>query len=43
MTDCTQSGFGFEACGAREILARLTGAPSAPMEAHFYCARPTSA
>ena len=25
MTDCTQSGFGFEACGAREIVARFDG------------------
>ena len=28
MTDCTQSGFGFEACGSRDIVAVLTGAPS---------------
>ena len=25
MTDCTQSGFGFEACGSREIVARFDG------------------
>ena len=25
MTDCTQSSFGFEACGAREIVARFDG------------------
>ena len=25
MTDCTQSGFGFAACGAREIVARFDG------------------
>ena len=25
MTDCTQSGFGFEACGRREIVARFDG------------------
>jgi Transposase DDE domain group 1 len=25
MTDCTQSGFGFEPCGAREIVARFDG------------------
>src|SRR5271155_1742264 len=25
MTDCIQSGFGFEACGAREIVARFDG------------------
>lgn len=25
MTDCTQSGFGFEACGKREIVARFDG------------------
>jgi Transposase DDE domain group 1 len=25
MTDCTQSGFGFEACGNREIVARFDG------------------
>jgi len=25
MTECTQSGFGFEACGSREIVARFDG------------------
>src|ERR1019366_6634817 len=25
MTDCTQSGFGFAACGRREIVARFDG------------------
>src|SRR5512135_2958458 len=25
MTDCTRSGFGFEACGSREIVARFDG------------------
>ena len=25
MTDCTQSGFGFEACGVRKIVARFDG------------------
>ena len=25
MTECTQSGFGFEACGKREIVARFDG------------------
>src|SRR6266849_6314641 len=25
MTECNQSGFGFEACGAREIVARFDG------------------
>src|SRR5947199_2816675 len=25
MTECTQSGFGFEACGRREIVARFDG------------------
>src|SRR6202790_4991169 len=25
MTDCNQSGFGFEACGKREIVARFDG------------------
>ena len=25
MTECNQSGFGFEACGSREIVARFDG------------------
>ena len=25
MTECTQSGFGFEACGSREVVARFDG------------------
>jgi hypothetical protein len=25
MTECSQSGFGFEACGTREIVARFDG------------------
>src|SRR5258707_9393784 len=25
MTECTQSGFGFEACGSRQIVARFDG------------------
>jgi hypothetical protein len=25
MTECNQSGFGFEACGRREIVARFDG------------------
>src|SRR6202011_5326071 len=25
MAECTQSGFGFEACGSREIVARFDG------------------
>src|SRR5215217_4930423 len=25
MTECTQSGFGFEACGSRKIVARFDG------------------
>jgi len=25
MTECIQSGFGFEACGSREIVARFDG------------------
>ena len=25
MTECNQSGFGFQACGSREIVARFDG------------------
>lgn len=25
MTECNQSGFGFEACGRREVVARFDG------------------
>jgi len=25
MTECIQSGFGFEACGSRQILAQFDG------------------